>query len=64
MTSGLEHMPGGFVVVFFHTKTGELRCRVTNVLERKTWLVEGAPTLFRLLAKGGPPVTDEGETCP
>ena len=49
MTASFEEMPGNFVVVFFHTKAGELRCRVTDVVERTTWIVEGASDLWQLL---------------
>ena len=61
MTGSFGELPSSFVVVFFHTKAGELCCRVTDVFSRKTWIIEGAPSLWRLLAKQSPSAIDEGE---
>ena len=60
MTGSFGEMPTSFVVVFFHTRAGELCCRVTDVFARKTWIVESAPALWRLL-KQSPRAIDEGE---
>jgi hypothetical protein len=55
-------MPGNFVVVFFYTRAGELNCRVTDVVARKTWIVEEAPTLWRFLATPrAPDLGDKGK---
>ena len=51
MTASLEEVPGSFVVVFFHTRAGELRCRVTDVVARTTWIVEGPAQLWQLLVR-------------
>jgi len=41
--------PGGFVVMFFRTQSGELRCRVTDVVSRATWIAADTLALWRLL---------------
>jgi len=62
MTSSFEAMPANFVIVFFYTRAGELSCRVTDVVARKTWIAEDAPALWRLLsAQRAPDVREEGE---
>ncbi len=63
MTASLEEMPGSFVVVFFHTRAGELRCRVTDVVARTTWIVEGPSELWRLLVTR-PASPEVGESHP
>lgn len=47
----LEELPGSFVVVFFRARSGELRCRVTDVTSHKTWIAAGPSTLWRLLVE-------------
>jgi hypothetical protein len=44
-----DESPRSFVVVFFHTRGDELRCRVTDVNTRESWIVRGAPGLWQLL---------------
>lgn len=51
MTTSLEEVPGSFVVVFFSTKAGDLRCRVTDVVTREAWIVDNASALWQLLVK-------------
>jgi hypothetical protein len=57
MTARFEEMPGSFVVVFFRTSTGELRCRVTDVVTRETWVAQGASSLWQLLVERQAPAT-------
>jgi hypothetical protein len=62
MTTNFEGIPGNFVVVFFHTRAGELCCRVTDVMERKTWIAEDASTIRHLLTTPrAPDATEKGE---
>jgi len=51
--------PGGFVVMFFRTQSGELRCRVTDVVTRSTWIASDTLALWRLLV-----VRNEGQLAP
>jgi hypothetical protein len=51
MTARFEEMPGSFVVVFFRTRAGELRCRVTDVVTRETWVASAANSLWQLLVE-------------
>jgi|GEM_PF-4148584 len=52
MAAVFSEIPGSFVVVFFFTKAGELKCRVTDVASRTTWIAERATDLRRLLTEG------------
>lgn len=62
MTGSFEEMPCSFVVVFFHTRAGELRCRVTDVVARQTWIIESASALWQLLvARAAPNATQAGK---
>jgi hypothetical protein len=47
----MQDRPDSFVVVFFRTNAGELRCRVTAVVTRETWIVEHASDLRQLLVE-------------
>jgi hypothetical protein len=47
----MQDRPDSFVVVFFRTNAGELRCRVTAVVTRETWIVEHAADLRQLLVE-------------
>ena len=49
MQEHIKAMPGSYVIVFFHTRNGELCCRVTDVAERKTWIVPRVSVLWQLL---------------
>ena len=51
--------PGGFVVMFFRTQSGELRCRVTDVVSRATWIAPDTLGLWKLLV-----VRNEGQPEP
>jgi hypothetical protein len=62
VTASLEELPGSFVVMFFRTKTGELRCRVTDVVTRETWIASSASSLWRMLVERQP--ADTGAQSP
>lgn len=48
--------PQSYVVHFIRTLAGELRCRVTDVLTRESWIVEEGDELrMRLVAKSTAP---------
>ena|GEM_PF-5611734 len=54
-----------FVVVFFRTNAGELRCRVTAVITRESWVVDHAANLRQLLVEHRAHHRNEsGETAP
>jgi hypothetical protein len=40
-----------FVVVFFRNASGELRCRVTEVVTRQAWIVQHAQEIRLLLTQ-------------
>jgi hypothetical protein len=58
MTPRPEEMPGSFVVIFFRTRAGELRCRVTDVVSQETWVASAAPSLWQLLVERREVATD------
>ncbi len=49
MTTRADDVPGSFVIVFFRSRAGELRCRVTDVAAQKSWAVQQAPAVLQLL---------------
>jgi hypothetical protein len=49
MTTRPEDVPGSFVIVFFRSRAGELRCRVTDVAAQKSWAVQQARRVLQLL---------------
>jgi len=51
LTEPFGEMPGSFVVMFFQTKAGELRCRVTDVASREAWIARSALDLWHLLVE-------------
>jgi hypothetical protein len=53
----VEEQPGSYVVMFFRTKSGELRCRVTDVLSRESWIANAASDAWRLLIERRGPDT-------
>ena len=59
-----EQLPNSFVAVFFRSRGGELRCRVTEVATHATWGVQRPESLWLLLAEGREKPPREGEEDP
>jgi hypothetical protein len=47
----MQDQTDSFVVMFFRTNSGELRCRVTAVASRQTWIADRATDLRQLLVE-------------